>query len=103
MVSLPLASHSWDENEIKAIHQVIKSQKFTMGAKVAEYEKKFANFFGSRYSIMTSSGSAANLLMVASLFFRKTNQLKRGDEVIVPTVSWSTTYFPFHRPAHLKF
>ena len=32
--------------------------------------------------------------MVASLFFMKKNKLKRGDEVIVPAISWSTTFYP---------
>jgi len=48
---------------------------------------------------MVSSGSAANLLMIASLFYTKNEsfKLKRGDEVIVPVVSWSTTYFPLQQ------
>jgi dTDP-4-amino-4,6-dideoxygalactose transaminase len=65
-----------------------------MGANVAEYEKQFAKFLNTKFAVMCSSGSTANLLMVASLFYRKVNPLKRGDEVIVPAVSWSTTYFP---------
>jgi CDP-6-deoxy-D-xylo-4-hexulose-3-dehydrase len=68
-----------------------------MGAKVAEYEREFADFFGTRYALMVSSGSAANLLMIAALFFTKNPKLKRGDEVIVPVVSWSTTYFPLQQ------
>ena len=43
---------------------------------------------------MVNSGSSANLLMVAALFYSKKFNLKRGDEIIVPSVSWSTTYFP---------
>ena len=46
---------------------------------------------------MVSSGSAANLIMIASLFYCKNNPLKRGDEVIVPAVSWSTTYYPLYQ------
>ena len=45
---------------------------------------------------MVSSGSAANLLSIASLFYTKKPMLKIGDEVIVP-VSWSTTYFPLQQ------
>ncbi len=93
-VDLPLATSSWDECEITAMQAVINSGRFTMGDKVAAFEKAFSQFSGSRYAVMCSSGSTANLLMVASLFFCKENPLKRGDEVIVPAVSWSTTYFP---------
>lgn len=72
---------------------------FTMGKEVAQYEQDFARFFGSKYALMVSSGSTANLLMIASLFFTKNEsfKLKRGDEVIVPAVSWSTTYFPLQQ------
>ncbi|HND85509.1 MAG TPA: DegT/DnrJ/EryC1/StrS family aminotransferase [Pseudobdellovibrionaceae bacterium] len=92
--SYPLATSSWDHLEIEAIQKVIQTGMYTMGAHVAEYEKQFAQYLGSKYCVMCSSGSTANLLMVAALFFRKENPLKRGDEVIVPAVSWSTTYFP---------
>ncbi len=93
----PLATSSWDELEIEAIQKVIKTGMYTMGAHVAEYEKKFAQYLGSKYCVMCSSGSTANLLMVAALFYRKDNPLQRGDEVIVPAVSWSTTYYPLHQ------
>tara|TARA_A100001015_G_C14969233_1_gene704381 strand:+ start:257 stop:1411 length:1155 start_codon:yes stop_codon:yes gene_type:complete len=99
-----LASSSWGKEEIEAIHQVIDSDVFSMGEKVAQYEKNFAKYFGSKYAMMCSSGSTANLLMIASLFFTKKPKLKRGDEVIVPSVSWSTTYFPLQQYGlHVKF
>lgn len=93
----PLATSSWDQLEIDAIQKVIKSGMFSMGPQVAECEKKFAEYLQSKYCVMVSSGSAANLIMVASLFYRKNNPLKRGDEVIVPAVSWSTTYYPLYQ------
>lgn len=52
-----LASSTWDEKELQAIQDVIKSDMFTMGKKVAEFEKDFAKFVGSKYAVMTSSGS----------------------------------------------
>lgn len=99
MANYSLASSTWDEREFGAIQKVIDSDMFTMGKHVAQYEKDFADFFGSKYSVMVSSGSTANLLMIASLFFTKNPALKlqRGDEIIVPVVSWSTTYFPLQQ------
>ena len=99
MKHYPLASSTWDDKEIAAIQKVIDSNMFTMGKHVEEYEKQFASYFGSKYAVMVSSGSAANLLMIASLFYTKNDSLKlgRGDEVIVPAVSWSTTYFPLQQ------
>jgi len=99
MINYSLASSTWDENEYSAIQRVIDSNMFTMGKEVAQYEKDFAKYFGSKYALMVSSGSTANLLMIASLFFTKNSKfkLKRGDEIIVPAVSWSTTYFPLQQ------
>ncbi|EGZ6803467.1 TPA: DegT/DnrJ/EryC1/StrS family aminotransferase [Vibrio cholerae] len=99
MINYSLASSTWDQNEYAAIQRVIESDMFTMGKEVAQYEKDFATFFGAQYALMVSSGSTANLLMIAALFFTKNAKykLKRGDEVIVPAVSWSTTYFPLQQ------
>jgi len=99
MSDYPLASSTWDEKELAAIQKVVDSNMFTMGKHVAEYEKQFADFFGSKYAVMVSSGSTANLLMIAALFYTKNAaiNLQRGDEVIVPAVSWSTTYFPLQQ------
>ena len=94
-----LASSTWDDKEIAAIHRVIASDRYTMGSEVAEYEKKYSEYIESKYSVMVSSGSAANLLMIAAMFFTKNKdrKLKKGDEIIVPAVSWSTTYFPLQQ------
>ena len=95
----PLSTSTWQTEEYAAIQKVIKSNNFTMGKKVREYEKKFAKFIGSSNCLMVNSGSSANLLMIAALFYTKQTKfkLKRGDEVIVPAVSWSTTYAPLHQ------
>ena len=99
MSKYSLASSTWDSKELSAIQSVIDSDMFTMGKHVAEYEKQFAQFFGSKHAVMVSSGSTANLLMIAAMFYTKdeSKRLKRGDEVIVPAVSWSTTYFPLQQ------
>ena len=95
----PLSYDSWDHEEKEAIYEVVKDGFFTMGKKVKKFEEEFSNYVGSRYSVMVNSGSSANLLMVASLFYTKDSKikLKRGDEVIVPAVSWSTSYYPLYQ------
>ena len=52
---------------------------------------------GSKYSVMVNSGSSANLLMIAALVLDKNIDLNEGDEVIVPTLSWATTYYPLQQ------
>lgn len=95
--SYPLATLSWDEKELDAILGVINKNMYTMGENVAQFEKEFCQFTGSHYAVMVSSGSAANLIATAALFYTKYPKLKRGDEVIVPAVSWSTTYYPLQQ------
>lgn len=95
----PLATSSWGQEEIDAMQTVIASGMFTMGANVHAFERDFAQYTGSKYCVMVNSGSSSNLLMVAALFYTKNPKLKlkRGDEVIVPAVSWSTTYYPLYQ------
>ena len=90
----PLANATWDEAEYAALQDVIASDRFTMGAKVRAFEEAFAKKFGKKYALMTSSGSTANLLGITAAFHHPDFGFEPGDEVIVPAVSWSTTYFP---------
>lgn len=90
-----LCDDPWDEREIEAIQEVIASGRYTMGLRVQTYEEKFARKVGSKHAVMVSSGSAANLLAIAALVY--SGKLPRGSEVIVPAVSWSTTYAPLEQ------
>lgn len=90
----PLATTTWDQREIDALYEVIDSRHFTMGPKVRRFEEEFAAFVGSRFAVMVNSGSSANLLAVAAAAYSPHLNLHHGDEVIVPAVSWATTYYP---------
>lgn len=104
MIEYPLAGNSWGEEEKEAIMRVIDSGNYTMGEQVRRFEEDFAAFVGKRYAVMANSGSSANLLAVAALRFRREKPLQPGDEIIVPAVSWSTTFFPlFQYGLKLKF
>ena len=95
----PLATATWGDNELAAMQSVIASGMYTMGANVKAFELDFSEYVGSKYCVMVNSGSSAILLMVAALFYTKNPKLKlqRGDEVIVPAVSWRTTYYPLYQ------
>ncbi len=100
----PLATTSWDEKEYAAIDRVVKSGMFSMGPEVKTFEEQFARAMGSAHAVMVNSGSSANLLMVAALRYHSSAPLPAGAEVIVPAVSWSTTYYPLHQYGlRLKF
>lgn len=92
-----LASSSWGQEEIDAIQRVIQSGRYTMGEQVQRFEGEFAKKFGVKHALMVGSGSAANLVGVAALFFKQERPLRRGDEVIVPAISWATTYYPLQQ------
>jgi CDP-6-deoxy-D-xylo-4-hexulose-3-dehydrase len=92
-----LAAPSWADEEIAAMQRVIASGRFTMGENVAQLEREFAAYHGMKHGIMVNSGSSANLLCVGALCYKKDRPLQRGDEVIVPAISWATTYHPLQQ------
>lgn len=92
-----LAASSWGQEELDAMQRVIASGYFTMGENVKALEREFADYFGMKHGIMVNSGSSANLVSTAALFFKQDRPLQRGDEVIVPAISWATTYHPLQQ------
>lgn len=103
-IDWPLASTTWDEKEYEALSSVIRDGRFTMGQKVREFEHKFAEYFGSKNAIMVNSGSSANLLAIAALSILNRGKFRPGANIIVPAVSWATTYYPIAQYGYkLKF
>jgi CDP-6-deoxy-D-xylo-4-hexulose-3-dehydrase len=92
-----LAADTWGREERDAVARVLNSGRYTMGPEVEGFEHAFAAYHGRRFAVMTNSGSSANLIAVASLFYRKKRPLRRGDQAIVPAISWSTTYHPLQQ------
>lgn len=93
-MSYTLASDSWGAAERAVIVEVLNSGRYTMGERVAEFERRFAEYVWSRNAVMVNSGSSANLVALAAMMYRGTYGISPGSEVIVPAVSWSTTYSP---------
>ena len=92
-----LAVSTWGSEEIEAIRRIITSDRLTSGPNVAEFERAFAAYHKCKYAVMVNSGSSANLLAVAALFYKRERPLLRGDEIIVPAISWATTYHPLQQ------
>lgn len=93
----PLATTTWDDDEYSALQEVIASGRFTMGPQVRAFEEEFASYVGARHAVMVNSGSSANLVALASAVLNPSIDLNPGDEVIVPAVSWATTFYPVHQ------
>ena len=85
----------------RAAIEVLRSSFVTMGRRCAEFEETFANYLGVKNAIFVNSGSSANLLALFALANPESPLAKQGktfrspgDEVIVPSVTWSTTIWP---------
>ena len=93
---VPVAGRVFDASELQ--HLVDASLDFwlTTGRYAAQFEKDFAAFFPRRYSVLTNSGSSANLLAVAALTSHKLGErrLRPGDEVITVAAGFPTTVNP---------
>ena len=92
-----LASTTWDSQEVEVARALLEKNQLTMGQEVNKFEEEFAAYSGTKFAVMFNSGSSANLGMLAALKFMKNSPVVDGDEVIVPTVSWSTTYYPVNQ------
>lgn len=65
--------------------------RLTKGDLTVEFEKKWSEWLGVKYSVFLNSGSSANLAMVYALILSKK---LRNKKIIVPAVSWVTTVTP---------
>ena len=88
----PLLEDAFNTKDINLAIKVIKSKQLTMSKITSKFEKEFSEYLGVKYAVMVNSGSSANLL---SLFVAKYSyNLKNGDEVIIPSICWSTSLWP---------
>jgi CDP-6-deoxy-D-xylo-4-hexulose-3-dehydrase len=83
----------YGNKEIQASVNVLKKNSYNLidGPAVKKLEHKIAYTFGKKYGLMVNSGSSANLLAIASL------DLKKGTEIITPTLTFSTTIAPIYQ------
>ena len=86
---------SYDSEDIKNITRLMESTNVVMGKKTIDFQKRWSKWLNSPFSTMVNSGSSANLLVANLLMSKRGNyKLEKGDEVLVPAVTWSTTLFP---------
>lgn len=82
---IPYGRQWIDEGDIQAVIEVLRSDWLTTGPKVDEFEQAVANAVGSQYGVAVSSGTAALHTAMYAI------DIKRGDEVIVPTMTFAAT------------
>lgn len=84
-MQIPISKPNVGEREIEAVAAVMRSGMIAQGPKVAEFEKKYAEFVGAKHAIATNNGTTA--LQVALM----AHDINVGDEIIIPSFSFFAT------------
>ncbi|MBI1833790.1 MAG: DegT/DnrJ/EryC1/StrS family aminotransferase [Candidatus Andersenbacteria bacterium] len=82
---IPVFRPSFDDKEIAAVTDVLKSGWIGLGPQTAAFERAFADYIGVPHVVSLNSGTAALHLACIAL------GLKPGDEVIVPAMTFAAT------------
>ena len=90
------ASRVYDENEMQSLTDAMLDFWLTTGRFSDEFEKKFAEWIGTKFAHLVNSGSSANLIAFSVLTAPELGdrQIKRGDEVITVACGFPTTVTP---------
>lgn len=100
---IPYSGRIFDSAEMGNLVDAALDFWLTFGPYGQRFERRMQEFFGSHGFALVNSGSAANLLMVATLcspeldrLLRESDppRLREGDEVITPAVTFPTTLAP---------
>src|SRR4030065_2600544 len=76
---------SINDDDVRAICEVLKDDFLTTGPKIEEFEDSLCKYSGSKFCRVLSSGTAAFQAAMFAL------DLKPGDEVIIPTMTFVAT------------
>lgn len=93
---IPVSSKVIDENDLLYGIDAVMDGWLTTGRFGKKFEYQFAQYFGSKSSLLVSSGSSANLVAFYALTSPKLGerQIKPGDEVITVAAGFPTTVNP---------
>jgi perosamine synthetase len=82
---IPYGRQSISEEDLRAVQEVLRSDWLTTGPKVPAFEAALAAFVGAKHGVAVSSGTAALHAAMHAL------ELRPGDEVIVPAMTFAAT------------
>lgn len=71
---------------------ILKADRLSMDVQCSTFEKKFAEYQGSKEAVLFNSGGSANLAMLQAL--KNLGKLKDGDKVGFSALTWSTNTMP---------
>ncbi len=83
-----LMNNNFTNQDISAVKKFLKNKDtiLTQSKKVEEFEQKWSNWLGVKYSTFVNSGSSANFISISIL--KAINKNKKKNEIIVPTLTW---------------
>jgi len=83
-----LMDNNFTKSDMDSVVKLIKQKNIilTQSKKVNEFEKKWSDWVGTKYSIFVNSGSSANFITISALKILNKDQNKK--EIIVPSLTW---------------
>ena len=92
MKKIDLVKDTIDNGDIDKLIDWLKTYpKLTKGPLTKEFESKWSNWLGCKYSVFVNSGSSANLLMLYAL---QTSNTLKNNKICVPSLCWATDLSP---------
>lgn len=93
MIPLMKSAFLYEKETLKALGEFIATApRLSMDVQCRAFEKKFAEFQGSKDAILFNSGGSANLAMLQAL--KNIGRLKEGDRIGFSALTWSTNVMP---------
>lgn len=87
-ITIPFGTITITDKAKRLVMESLDNKRVSSGKLVREFEKKFAELYGVREAVAVSSGTDADALALAVLY---DYGAKRGDEIIVPALSFVAT------------
>lgn len=82
---IPYGKHYIDDDDIKAVEEVLRYKNLTQGKEVENFEKAIAKFVGAKYAVAISSWTSG--LHLANLVL----EVKKGDKVVTSPITFVAT------------
>lgn len=82
---IPYGRQTIEEDDIRAVEEVLRSDYLTTGPKIQEFEKAVADYVGAKYAVAISNGTAA---LHAACYAAG---IGKGDEVITTPITFAAS------------
>ncbi|NLP13952.1 MAG: aminotransferase class I/II-fold pyridoxal phosphate-dependent enzyme, partial [Clostridium sp.] len=82
---IPYGRQWIDEDDIKAVVEVLRGDYLTTGPKIKEFEESLTQYTGAKFAVAVSNGTAA---LHAACFAAG---IKEGDEVITSPITFAAS------------